>query len=109
MTDKVIKAARQARLEMWSAFKSGISLPGYHYYQPPPEIMYRYPAPGSVPRSDKDHWHLYKDDWKTPFRVSKYNIQPIEVTYEDDDPRENESYTPWNNKFDTTGKRGHYD
>jgi len=32
---------------MWNAFREAVNIPGYEYYKPPPEIKYRYPAPGS--------------------------------------------------------------
>jgi hypothetical protein len=47
---------------------------GYNYYKPPPEIKYRYPAPGSAPHDEVDHPNLYKKHWKTPYRESPYNI-----------------------------------
>jgi len=47
---------------------------GYNYYKPPPEIKYRYPAPGSAPHDQNDHPNLYKAHWKTPYRESPYNI-----------------------------------
>jgi hypothetical protein len=33
-----------------------------------------------------DHPNLYKNDWKTPFRQSEFNIQKIEMKFADDDP-----------------------
>lgn len=57
---------------------------GYGYYQPPPEVKYRYPAPGSSPHDRNDHPNLYKKHWKTPFRQSPYNIQKIQKPYTDE-------------------------
>ena len=90
--DKVAKFVSKSRKDAWSAFKSGISIKGYEYYQPPDEIKYRYPAPGSCSMDPSDHFNLYKDDWKRPFRQSEYNIRPIELKYADDDPRQAQSY-----------------
>jgi hypothetical protein len=39
-----------------------------------------------------DHPNLYKNDWKTPFRTSDYNIQKIEKKWRDDDPEQAENY-----------------
>jgi len=109
MADKVIKAARKARLEMWQSFKTGISIPGYAYYQPPAEVTYRYPAPGSVPRSETDHYNMFKPDWKTPFRHSIYNITQVEQVWREDDPREVESFAASKPRYNTAGRRGVYD
>jgi hypothetical protein len=90
--DKIIKAASKARRDGWQAFKSGISLKGYDYYKPPEAVKYRYPAPGSCALDVDDHFNLYKDDWKRPFRQSEFNIRPIEQRFDDDDPRQATSY-----------------
>lgn len=74
MTDKVVNAVYKTRKELWNSFKQAISIKGYHYYQPPPEVKYRYPAPGSCAFDQEDHFHMYKNDWKEPFRTSEYNI-----------------------------------
>lgn len=72
--DKIIKKINSTRLNWWDAFKNSISIPGYGYYKPPPEIKYRYPAPGSYPMDPSDHPNLFKEDWKVPFRDSSYNV-----------------------------------
>ena len=47
MTSKIVNAVKKGQKDMWSAFKAGISIKGYHYYEAPEEIKYRYPAPGA--------------------------------------------------------------
>lgn len=79
MADRLIKAAKKARVGMWQSFKDGIKIPGYAYYEPPAEITYRYPAPGSQPLSEEDQFHMYKSDWKLPFRDSDYCIAEKEL------------------------------
>ena len=98
--DKIVKAVKRSRADAWDAFKRGISITGYRYYDIPPEIKYRYPAPGSCPMSVEDHPNLYKNDWKLPFRVSEYNIAKIEMRIEDDDPRQNVQYHAFLPEFD---------
>ena len=108
--DKLISRVSSTRKGMWASFKKGIDVPGYHYYEAPKELKYRYPAPGSQPFYEEDHFNLYKEDWKTPFRMSEFNIQKIESTLDDEDPRSNMTYhNPRPPKLDPTGKRGHYD
>jgi hypothetical protein len=92
MVDRVIKAVKKGRGDMWDAFKKSISITGYKYYEPPEGIKYRFPAPGSCSLDVKDHPHLYKNDWKTPFRASDYNISKKEWAYEDEDPRQALNY-----------------
>ena len=92
MADKIIKSVKKTRAEMWGAFKVGLQIKGYKYYEPPSGIKYRYPAPGSCSMDVQDHPNLYKNDWKVPFRTSDYNIQKIEVAYRDDDPEQAENY-----------------
>jgi len=87
MVDRIIKTVKKSRADAWDAFKRSISITGYKYYVPPPEVKYRFPAPGSCALDQDDHPNLYKNDWKTPFRQSDYNIQKIELIYDDDDPR----------------------
>lgn len=87
MADKIVNAVKKSRADMWGAFKKGIRITGYQYYTPPTEVKYRYPAPGSCPLDKDSHPHMYKLDWKTPFRVSEYNIRTQELRYDDDDPR----------------------
>jgi hypothetical protein len=72
--EKALSKVNRTRLNWWDAFKKGIKIPGYEYYQPPPEIKYRYPAPGSCPLDRSDHENLYKKNWKTPYRESPFNI-----------------------------------
>lgn len=87
-----VEAVKKSRADAWSAFKKGISIPGYRYYKPHDEIKYRYPAPGSCDFNEVDKAHMYKLDWKQPFRTSEYNIRPIELSYDTSDPRENINY-----------------
>jgi len=47
MADRVLGKITKQRTELWNAFKGGLKIKGYEYYQPPAEIKYRYPAPGS--------------------------------------------------------------
>jgi len=72
--------------------KKGINIHGYEYYKPPEGVKYRYPAPGSCALDVDDHFNLYKDDWKRPFRQSELNIRAIEQTLDDEDPRQAESF-----------------
>lgn len=74
MADKVVGIVKKGRAEAWSAFKKGISITGYKYYQPPSAYKFRFPSPGSCQLDWADHPNLYKNDWKTPFRQSEYNI-----------------------------------
>lgn len=55
-----------------------MNLKGYNYYKIPPELKYRYPAPGSVALDKQSYPHLFKKHWKTPYRESPYNIQKKE-------------------------------
>lgn len=82
--DKVVGRLNQTRLNWWQAFKQGVNLKGYNYYKPPPELKYRYPAPGSAPLDPVDHPNLYKKHWKTPYRESPYNIQKKEKKESDE-------------------------
>ena len=52
----------------------GINLKGYNYYKPPPELKYRYPAPGSHAIDRESYPNVFKKHWKTPYRESPYNI-----------------------------------
>lgn len=53
---------------------------------------------------------MYKLDWKTPFRVSEYNVRSIELRYDDDDPRSATNYVAAIPEFDGSHKRfGKYD
>lgn len=90
---------------MWGAFKKGISITGYRYYKPHDEVKYRYPAPGSCALDNVDHTHMYKLDWKTPFRQSEYNIRAIELRYDDDDPRQATNYVAKIPAFDGSHSR----
>ena len=105
MADKIAKAANKARLDAWGAFRRSLSITGYKYYQPPPEVKYRYPAPGSCALDNVDHRHMYKLDWKTPFRQSDYNVRSIELRYDDDDPRQATNYVAQIPSFDASKTR----
>lgn len=83
--DKIVGKLNQTRANWWEAFKLGISIKGYKYYKPPPELKYRYPAPGSCALDESDHPNLYKAHWKTPYRESPYNIQKKERPIKDDE------------------------
>jgi hypothetical protein len=83
--DKVLGKLNQTRLNWYQAFRGGITIKGYDYYNHPKELKYRYPAPGSCPLDEVDHPHLYKKHWKTPYRESNYNIQKREKRITDDE------------------------
>lgn len=77
--DKVINKVKVVRYNWWEAFKEFVRLPGYHYHKMPPELKYRYPAPGSVPKTPQDRPYLFKQDWKQSFKDSPFNIRPKEL------------------------------
>ena len=83
--EKVLTKINKTRLNWWEAFKLSVNLKGYEYYKPPPEIKYRFPAPGSSPHHKDDHPHLYKKHWKTPYRDSPLNIQKKERRITDEE------------------------
>jgi len=60
MSDKVVKAIKRGRADMWDSVKRGLSIAGYKYYKPPEGIHFRYPAPGSGALDWEDHPNLYK-------------------------------------------------
>ena len=76
--DKIATKLNKTRLNWWEALKLSVNIRGYEYYKPPPEIKYRYPAPGSCAPTEADQPHLFKKHWKTPYRESPYNIQKKE-------------------------------
>jgi len=86
MADKLVNAVKKSRADVWSAFKKSISLQGYKYYQPPQEIKYRYPAPGSVALDEADKRFQEKLDWKTPYKNTNYYVRPTEPLPDDEDP-----------------------
>lgn len=65
--------------------KTSLELKGYTYYLPPPEVKYRYPAPGSCSMNETDRFWMYKTDWKMPYRTSAFNIQKTYLKYDADD------------------------
>ena len=73
-----MKRAYKARDNWWGAVKAGVNLHGYFYYDIPPNLRYRYPAPGSCALDEVSQPHMWKKDWKTPFRNSPFNIRPQE-------------------------------
>ncbi len=77
---RVVRKIKETRHNWWEGLKFFCRLRGYKYYKPPKELKYRYPAPGSVPHTQEDKPHLYKLDYKTPFRDSQFNIRekPLE-------------------------------
>ena len=78
MVDKIVKRAYKARDNWWSAVKAGVNIHGYYYYDIPPNLRYRYPAPGSCALDEVSQPHMFKKHWKTPFRNSQFNIRPVE-------------------------------
>ncbi len=87
--DKVIAKVGQTRHNWWDATKQFTRLHGYRYYEPPKELKFRYPAPGSVAHERNDHPNLFKKNWKQPYRDSPYNIRPIEQRWTPDTETEN--------------------
>ena len=75
MVDKIVKKVSQTRKNWYEAFKMGVNIKGYEYYNIPAEIRMRYPAPGSVALDEVSYPHLFKKHWKTPFRDSQFNIR----------------------------------
>lgn len=73
--DKVISKVKSVRYNVWEDFKKFMRIPGYKYYEMPKELKFRYPAPGSVPRDQKNRPSLYKHDYKTAFIDSEYDIR----------------------------------
>jgi hypothetical protein len=80
--EKIITRVKTVRYNWWEAFKEFMSLPGYKYYKPPPELKIRYPAPGSHPRSKTHIPSLYKKDWKLPFIDSPLNVRAKEKIFD---------------------------
>jgi len=78
MVEKIVTAVKKNNHSMWATFKASMNLYGYNYYDCPPEIKYRYPSPGSCSNDRLNQHHLYKFNWKLPFRDSPFNIRPIE-------------------------------
>ncbi len=73
--DKVVSKVKKVRGNWWEAFKVSIKIRGFNYYEPTAEVKYRFPAPGSCPQRPQDIPHLYKHDWKIPFKDSPFNIR----------------------------------
>ena len=92
MVDRIISKLQKQRLELWGALKGVYKIKGYEYYQPPPAVKYRYPAPGSCDLNEVEKPNMYKTNWKQTFRNSEHNIRPQELRYFDDDPRQAENY-----------------
>ena len=106
----MIKFVKKGRSDMWHALKKSLRPDGYNYYEIPTNLKYRYPAPGSCPLDEVDHPNLYDNDWKLPFRNSVHNIRPIELSYEDNDPRMNDNYISAKPSWDTSHPvQGKYD
>lgn len=61
----------------------------YKYYQIPPNLKYRYPAPGSCDLAKEDHPNLFKSHWKTPYRESEFNIRIKEKIITDEENTDN--------------------
>jgi len=81
--DKIVRKIKSVRYNMWEDFKNFLRIPGYNYYKMPKELKFRYPAPGSVPRTQDDRPNIYKVDWKTSYRDSPLNIRPKALIDED--------------------------
>ena len=100
MAKRLLNFVKKGHADMWHAFKEGSRPAGYYYYEGrpdthgsmPEQLKYRFPAPGSCPLDEIDHPNLYDNDWKLPYRNSVHNIRPIELKYEDEDPRMNVNY-----------------
>lgn len=73
--DKIINRIKSTRRNMWSDFKKFMKPEGYKYYEMPKELKFRYPAPGSVPRTQEERPNTFKPNWKTPWRDSVHNIR----------------------------------
>jgi hypothetical protein len=110
MADKLVNAVKKSRADVWSAFKKGISIQGYKYYQPHQEVKYRYPAPGSVALDENDKRHLEKIDWKTPYKNTTYYVRPTTPLPDDEDPAITTNYTSAIPNLDNSHPRfGKYD
>ena len=71
MVDKILKRIETTNKNMWAHFKKSTNISNsYKYYEIPPNLKYRYPAPGSCQPTQADQPHLFKKHWKTPFRRS---------------------------------------
>ena len=71
MVDKILKRIETTNKNMWTHFKKSTNISNnYKYYEIPPNLKYRYPAPGSCQPTQADQPHLFKKHWKTPFRRS---------------------------------------
>ena len=82
MSSRLVAKVKQTRHNWWEQFKVFCSLKGYKYYKPPPELKYRYPAPGSCMPTEEDRSNYFKNDWKTPFRDSEYNVRALDKPFE---------------------------
>ena len=110
MADKIVKAVKKSRAGVWSAFKKGVSLQGYKYYDAPQEIKYRYPAPGSVALDEADKRFQTKLDWKTPYKNTNYYVRPTEPLIDYEDPAITQAYVSSIPQFDGKHPRfGSYD
>ena len=79
MVDKILKRIEVTKQNWWTHLKKQSNISNsYKYYEIPPNLKYRYPAPGSCEPTTTDQPHLFKKHWKTPFRRSQYNIRPQE-------------------------------
>ena len=48
MVDKILKRIETTNKNMWTHFKKSTNISNnYKYYEIPPNLKYRYPAPGS--------------------------------------------------------------
>lgn len=73
--ERLVSQAQKTQKNWFEAFKAAGNLHGYNYYEIPPELRYRYPAPGSCHHTKTDMPNLFKKHWKTPFRDSQFNIR----------------------------------
>lgn len=107
---KIANFVKKGHQDVWGAFKESVKIPGYAYYEPPAQLKYRFPAPGSCPMDKMDHPNLYKEDWRTPYRVSPFNIQKVETFEDIHDPNYTTMYAGRPVTYDTEHPvRGKYD
>ena len=85
MVDKISAKVQTSTKNWWNAVKFGYNIRGYNYYKAPPEIKYRYPAPGSIKPHKSFARRLYKEDWKTSWRNSPHNIRPKFNQWDDEE------------------------
>lgn len=73
--ERAVSLVKKVRHNWWEGFKDFWRIKGYHYYEMPKELKYRYPAPGSWKLTEEDRPYLFKNDWRNSFKDSPYNIR----------------------------------